>query len=170
MASWFALVRGWPLMAVISLSYRYLEKLVGTDRQTIISRLPMIGSDIERTEEDHVDVEFFPSRPDLFSVEGVARAMRGFSELKPGRSRYRGTRQDLVFHRSRLASIRPYLDLQYQECFIRCSVDPEPHEPPEALHWAVGREGARCIGVHDQERFRAVPLYCSAPGQGIRTA
>ena len=38
----------------------------------------MIGSEVERLEEDHADVEFFPNRPDLFSVEGVARVMRGF--------------------------------------------------------------------------------------------
>jgi len=56
-------------MAVITLYYRYLERLVGVDKETILARLPMLGSDIERVEEDHVDVEFFPSRPDLFSVE-----------------------------------------------------------------------------------------------------
>ena len=43
------------LMATITLPYRYLEQLVGTDHQTILSRLPMIGSDIERIEEDHAD-------------------------------------------------------------------------------------------------------------------
>ena len=70
-------------MAIISLSYRYLERLTGTDRETILKRLPMIGSEVERLEEDHADVEFFPNRPDLFSVEGAARAMRGFLGIRP---------------------------------------------------------------------------------------
>lgn len=65
-------------MAIISLPYKYLERLTGTGCETILQRLPMIGSEVERLEEDHADVEFFPNRPDLFSVEGVARAMRGF--------------------------------------------------------------------------------------------
>jgi phenylalanyl-tRNA synthetase beta chain len=65
-------------VAIITLPYRYLERLTGVDRETIIERLPMIGADIERVEDDHVDVEFFPDRPDLYSPEGVARAMRGF--------------------------------------------------------------------------------------------
>jgi len=43
-------------MAVITLYYRYLERLVGVDKETILARLPMLGSDIERVEEDHVDV------------------------------------------------------------------------------------------------------------------
>ena len=63
-------------MPVITLPYRYLERLVGQDRDTIVDRLPMFGSDIERREEDHVDVEFFANRPDLFSTEGTARALR----------------------------------------------------------------------------------------------
>ena len=58
-------------MAIIGLPYAYLERLTGTDRETILARLPMIGSEIERREDDHADVEFFPDRPDLFSVEMV---------------------------------------------------------------------------------------------------
>jgi len=55
-------------MPVITLDYNDLEKLTGADRKTIVSRIPMIGADVERLEDDHVDVEFFPSRPDLYSV------------------------------------------------------------------------------------------------------
>ena len=36
----------------------------------------MIGDDIERVEDEYVDIEFFPDRPDLYSVEGAARAMQ----------------------------------------------------------------------------------------------
>ncbi len=76
-------------MPIIKLPYKYLETLTGTDRDTIIDRVPMIGADIERIEEDHIDVEFFPDRPDLFSTEGgVARAMQGFLGLKDGINDY----------------------------------------------------------------------------------
>jgi len=71
-------------MPVITLDYNDLEKLTGADRKTIVSRIPMIGADVERLEDDHVDVEFFPSRPDLYSVEGAARAMRGFLGIEKG--------------------------------------------------------------------------------------
>ena len=75
-------------MPIIRLPYEYLETLTGTDRETIIDRMPMIGADIERIEEEHIDVEFFPDRPDLFSTEGVARAMQGFLGLKDGINEY----------------------------------------------------------------------------------
>ena len=71
-------------MAVITLPYKYLERLTRTDRKTILDKVALIGSDVERIEEDHADVEFFPDRPDLFSPEGVARAMRGYLGIETG--------------------------------------------------------------------------------------
>ena len=166
MATGLSLVWGWTLMAVISLSYRYLEKLTGTDRQTIISRLPMIGSDIERTEEDHVDVEFFPSRPDLFSVEGVARAMRGFLGIETGLPRYRVTPSGTSFSVDpALASIRPYLgsavirNVTFDEESIQSLMSLQ-----EALHWAVGRGRSKvAIGVHDMDAVTGPFRYIAAP-------
>ena len=49
-------------MPVISLPYAYLEELVGSDRDTILSKIPMFGADIERIEADHADIEFFANR------------------------------------------------------------------------------------------------------------
>ena len=87
-------------MAVITLPYKYLERLTRTDRKTILEKVPLIGSDVERTEEDHADVEFFPDRPDLFSPEGVARAMRGYLGIETGLPVISGkTLGDLVHHR-----------------------------------------------------------------------
>ena len=142
-------------MAVITLHYRYLERLVGAGRETILGRLPMIGSDIERIGEDHVDVEFFPSRPDLFSVEGVARAMRGFLGLETGLPGYHVTPSGISFSVDPgLASIRPYLGT----AVIRgISLDEEAILSlmglQEALHWALGRGRSKvAIGVHDLDR------------------
>ena len=69
-------------MPIIKLPYTYLEKLTGMDHEEIIDQLPLFGADIERIEEDHADVEFFANRPDLFSVEGVSRALRGFMGIE----------------------------------------------------------------------------------------
>jgi len=139
-------------MAIISLPYRYLERLTGIDREMIISRLPMLGSDIERIEDDHVDVEFFPNRPDLFSVEGVARALRGFLGKETGLPEYRVNPSGMKFTVDpRLAAIRPVLG----SAVIRgVSFDEEGILSvmglQEALHWAVGRGRSKvAIGIHD---------------------
>jgi len=95
---------------IIKLNYQYLEELVGADRDTILGRLPMIGCELERMEEDHADTEFFPDRPDLFSTEGVAHALRGFLSLETGLREYPVTSSGMAFSVDPgLAAIRPYL-------------------------------------------------------------
>jgi phenylalanyl-tRNA synthetase beta chain len=137
---------------IIKLNYQYLEELVGADRETILGRLPMIGCELERVEEDHVDAEFFPDRPDLFSTEGVAHALRGFLSLETGLREYPVTPSGMAFSVDpNLATIRPYLgtavirDLDLGEAAIESLMGLQ-----EALHWAVGRgRGKVAIGVHD---------------------
>jgi phenylalanyl-tRNA synthetase beta chain len=152
-------------MAVITLYYRYLERLTGADRKTILERLPMLGSDIERLEEDHADVEFFPDRPDLFSVEGVARAMRGFLGIETGLPVYRAAPSGIRFTVDPgLARIRPFLgsavirdvSLDEEEILSLMSLQ-------EALHWAVGRGRSKvAIGIHDLDRVTPPFHYLAA--------
>lgn len=153
-------------MPVIKLPYDYLERLTGADRKTIIERLPMMGSDVERIEEDHIDVEFFPNRPDLFSAEGVARSMRGFLEIDTGLPEYRVEPGDTEFSVDpKLADIRPYLGsaiirgVDFDEESIECLMGLQ-----ESLHWAVGRGRAKvAIGVHDLDRVKAPFRYIASP-------
>jgi len=153
-------------MAIISLSYRYLERLTGTDRETILGRLPMIGSEIERREEDHADVEFFPNRPDLFSVEGAARAMRGFLGIETGLPKYTTKPSVIRFTVDpNLADIRPFL----ASAIIRnVSFDDESilsvMALQEALHWAVGRGRSKvAIGIHDLDTVTPPFHYVASP-------
>jgi len=84
-------------MPNVRLYYEDMEWLIGASKDTIMSRLAMMGADIgKRAEEDHVDVEFFPDRPDLYSPEGVARAMQGFLGLKTGLANYQVQKGSIV--------------------------------------------------------------------------
>ncbi len=153
-------------MPIIHLPYTYLEELTGTDRDTIIERLPMIGADIERFENDQTDVEFFPDRPDLFSTEGVARAMRGFLGIETGCPAYAVEPSGVTFSIDpKLEGIRPFLG----SAVIRnVSLNNERIETlmglQEALHWAVGRgRGKVAIGVHDMDTVTAPFSYIASP-------
>ena len=153
-------------MAIISLPYRYLERLTGSDKETILARLPMIGSEIERREPDHADVEFFPDRPDLFSVEGVARAMRGFLGIMTGLPRYTVRASGIKFTIDpKLAPIRPYLGSAVIRNII---LDEESILSvmglQEALHWAVGRGRSKvAIGIHDLDTIVPPFHYLASP-------
>ena len=153
-------------MAVITLPYKYLERLTRTDRKTILEKVPLIGSDVERTEEDHADVEFFPDRPDLFSPEGVARAMRGYLGIETGLPSYRVKPSGISFTIDpKLADIRPVLGA----AVIRgITFDDESIQSimslQESLHWAVGRGRNKvAIGIHDLDTVRPPFRYIAAP-------
>jgi phenylalanyl-tRNA synthetase beta chain len=144
-------------MPVITLHYEDLEKLTGTDKETIIKRVPMIGADIERVEDEYVDIEFFPDRPDLYSVEGAARAMRGFLDLETGLPEYEIKPYEVSISVSKdILKIRPFLGcavvrgVKFTSSSIKSLMDLQ-----EDLHWGLGRNRKKVsIGVHDLKNVK----------------
>ncbi|MCX6700695.1 MAG: phenylalanine--tRNA ligase subunit beta [Methanomicrobiales archaeon] len=153
-------------MAVITLPYKYLERLTRTDRKTILDKVAFIGSDVERIEEDHADVEFFPDRPDLFSPEGVARAMRGYLGIETGLPVYSVKPSGISLTIDpKLADIRPVLgaavirgvDFDDESIMSIMSLQ-------ESLHWAVGRGRSKvAIGIHDLDTVTQPFHYIASP-------
>ncbi|MDI6888449.1 MAG: phenylalanine--tRNA ligase subunit beta [Methanocellales archaeon] len=149
-------------MPVITLRYDDLEKLVGADKDPILKQIPMIGADIERIEDEYADVEFFPDRPDLFSVEGVARAMRGFLGIETGLCKYDVKKSNIsITIEKSVKPIRPCLT---------CAVVRGLHLDPgsieslmtlqEDLHWGLGRDRKKIsIGVHDISKVEPPFVY-----------
>jgi len=139
-------------MPVVTLYWDELERLVGKGREEILSKLPMLGCDIERVEDDHIDVEFFPNRPDLYSVEGVARALRGFLDVEHGYKEYEVRKADWkIVVDSSVLEVRPRIvgcvvrKLEITDEVIRSLM-----EVQEDLHWTIGRNRRKmAIGVHD---------------------
>jgi phenylalanyl-tRNA synthetase beta chain len=153
-------------MAVITLPFRYLERLTRTDKKTILDKVPLIGSDVERIEEDHADVEFFPDRPDLFSPEGVARAMRGYLGIETGLPTYTVKPSGISFTIDpALATIRPVLGsavikgVKFDDESIQSIMSLQ-----ESLHWAVGRGRSKvAIGIHDLDSVKPPFRYIASP-------
>lgn len=129
---------------------------MGASRDVILSRLPMMGADIgKKAEETYVDVEFFPDRPDLYSAEGVARALRGFLGIEGGLSRYEVHRGKAVLEVDpSVNAVRPLIacavvrGLEFSDPAIESLMDLQ-----EDLHWGLGRNRRKvAIGVHDISR------------------
>ncbi|MDP3104455.1 MAG: phenylalanine--tRNA ligase subunit beta [Candidatus Methanoperedens sp.] len=144
-------------MPVITLYYDDIEELSGLEKETVIKRIPMMGCDIERIEDDHVDIEFFPNRPDLYSPEGVARAIRGFLEIETGLRDFHVTSSGIEITKDAcLENIRPYLacavvrGMKFNSRSIESLMALQ-----ESLHWAVGRNRKKVsIGVHDLGKIK----------------
>ncbi|VUT24616.1 MAG: Phenylalanine--tRNA ligase beta subunit [Candidatus Methanolliviera sp. GoM_asphalt] len=149
-------------MPVISLGYEDLEELVGVSKEEILTKIPMLGADIERVEEDHVDVEFFPNRPDLYSAEGVARALRGFLSIEEG-ARYYSVKEskiDLTV-KDAVLPIRPHIasavvkGIKFSGALIESLMNLQEH-----LHRGLGRDRRKIsIGVHDLSKIEPPFTY-----------
>ncbi len=153
-------------MPVVRLYHQDMERLIGASRDTIMSKLAMMGADIgKRAEEDYVDVEFFPDRPDLYSSEGVARAMQGFLGIKTGLVEYTIQNGPIVLRvEESVKSVRPVIgcaivrDLKFSSEAIESLMGLQ-----EDLHWGLGRNRRKvAIGVHDISRVTPPFRYFGA--------
>lgn len=149
-------------MPVVTLHWDELERMVGKSRDEILSKLPMLGCDIERIGDEHIDVEFFPNRPDLYSVEGVARALRGFLDIELGYKHYEVKEADWkIFVDESVLDVRPRI----VGCVVRnLKIDDEVirslMEVQEDLHWTIGRNRRKmAIGVHDLSKINFPLCY-----------
>ncbi len=143
-------------MPVVRVHYDDMERLIGASRESIMARLAMMGADIgKRAEEDYVDVEFFPDRPDLYSAEGVARAMRGFLGLQTGLVEYPIEKGSITLQvEESVLGVRPVIGcavvrgLSFSDEAIESLMGLQ-----EDLHWGLGRNRRKvAIGVHDISR------------------
>ena len=66
---------------------RMLKSPISSDEFSKI--IPEIGADPDEIGKQEAVVEFFPDRPDLLSTEGVARALRAFTEQELGLVEYK---------------------------------------------------------------------------------
>jgi phenylalanyl-tRNA synthetase beta chain len=144
-------------MPVVRIHYDDMERLIGASKETIMARLAMMGADIgKRAEEEYVDVEFFPDRPDLYSAEGVARAMQGFLGLKTGLVDYPISKGSIVLQvEESVVPVRPVIGcavvrgLSFTDDAIESLMGLQ-----EDLHWGLGRNRRKvAIGVHDISRI-----------------
>lgn len=153
-------------MPVINFTYQNLNELLGTsiDKKELIDLLPMIGSDIEDYDDENLKVEFFPNRPDHYSVEGIARTLKGFLQIEMGIPHYDLTPSGTsITVDPGLANIRPYTSCALVEG-INLDDDKlvQIMEFQEDLHWVLGRDRKKvAIGIHNLDVLTP-PFYYKA--------
>ena len=77
-------------MPTITLNKKVFEQLVGKQLplDQLKDRISMLGTDLEKIENDEIHVEIFPNRPDMLSEQGFARAFSSFIGVKTGLRKY----------------------------------------------------------------------------------
>jgi phenylalanyl-tRNA synthetase beta chain len=153
-------------MPVINFKYEELFKQLGQEmpKDELIDILPMISSDVESYDDEEVKVEFFPNRPDYYSLEGIVRALKGYLEIEKGIPEYKVTKTDTTITvDEKLENVRPYV----ATCLIKNVEINENQlvnimEFQEHLHWVIGRDRKKvAIGIHDLDKVGG-PFYYKA--------
>ncbi len=132
--------------------------------------LPMMGVSWEGETEDGFIIEVFPNRPDMLSVEGLARAYASFTGLRRGLRVYEARASDYtVIVERRVEAVRPYFasavlrGIEFDDALIRSIIQMQ-----EKLHITHGRRRRKVsIGLHDLEPIRFPVTYTTRP-KGFR--
>lgn len=153
-------------MPVINFKYDELYRQLGQElpKDELINILPMISSDVESYDDEEVKVEFFPNRPDYYSIEGIVRSLKGYLELEKGMPEYKVVETDTTITvDEKLENIRPYV----ATCIIKgVNINDDElvniMEFQEHLHWVIGRDRKKvAIGIHDLDKVTG-PFYYKA--------
>ena len=162
-------------MPVINFKYSDLCTMLGREvsQDVLVERIPMIGADMHETESgcEDMSVEFFPDRPDLYSVEGLARGMRAFLDIEPGIKTYDVGDSDIdVYIDDSVKSVRPYFlcgvvtGVEMDDTLLKSMM-----ELQEKLHITIGRKRSKlAIGIHDMDRVEPPFTYRLADPHSIR--
>lgn len=143
-------------MPLVTFRYTDFSKLVGYNipKETLIEKLPMIGGDFSHATEDEINIEFFPNRPDLTSVEGIARASRAFFGYKTGLQTYEVASSTVTLHVDpSVKTVRPYVTTALvKNITMSDDLIVSLMSLQEKLHIGLGRNRKKvAIGVHNAE-------------------
>jgi phenylalanyl-tRNA synthetase beta chain len=143
-------------MPLVTFNYPDFIHLLGhkIPKETLIEKLPMIGGDFSHSSGDEINIEFFPNRPDLTSVEGIARASRGFFGFKTGLQTYETTSSDLILTVDpSVKKIRPLVTTALvKNITMTNELIVSLMGLQEKLHVGLGRNRRKvAIGVHNAE-------------------
>jgi len=146
-------------MPTITINRKVFENLVGKKLPTwkLKDRISMLGTDLEGVNEKEIIVEVFPNRPDMLSVQGLARAFSSFINVKTGLRQYKIERSNekMIVDKS-VSEVRPYTacaivkNIHFNDEKIKEVIDVQ-----EKLHITYGRNRKKvAIGIYPFEKIK----------------
>ncbi|MBS3084836.1 phenylalanine--tRNA ligase subunit beta [Candidatus Pacearchaeota archaeon] len=153
-------------MANVKFNRAVFEKEIGKLDEKMQERISLFGTPVESLNEETLELEIFPNRPDLLSYQGFKRSFLSFLEEKTGFKNYPFNKPEKDYEvkvDSSVKDVRP---------FTACAIvrglkldDPkikEIIEIQEKLHATVGRQRKKlAIGVYPLEKI-SLPINYKA--------
>jgi phenylalanyl-tRNA synthetase beta chain len=151
-------------MATLEINKKEFTELVGEEFEDskLLQEASFLGAHWHSIDRNSCEVETYPNRPDLLSVEGLARAYRGFFDLDTGREKYRVEDGELELEVDEsVEDVRPEIgaavvrDIELSERVIDGLIQLQ-----EKLHETMGRRRDKlAIGLHDLSTVDAPFTY-----------
>jgi phenylalanyl-tRNA synthetase beta chain len=155
-------------MPVIDVNLGDLRELLGREvsLEELRDRLPMMGTGWEGETDEGFQLEVFPNRPDMLSIEGLARAYATFSGLRAGLRKYDVKEAGYeVTVEKKVEKVRPWFvtavvkNVEFDDPLIRSIIQMQ-----EKLHVTHGRRRRKvAIGLHNLEPVEFPVTYTTKP-------
>ncbi len=143
-------------MPIIRYDVERIRKLVGVDLDLskLTELLEKLKAEVETVTENYVEVELEVDRVDLYTHEGLARALKGLLGIEKGLPRYNIVSSDIRIVVENVET-RPYV-AGFAVYNVNLSNDDiaEIMEFQERVHHSVGGDRVRvAIGIHDLDKI-----------------
>jgi phenylalanyl-tRNA synthetase beta chain len=149
-------------MPTIAYDKTDLIRLIGKEMsdEELKEIIESIKPSVEKIRENEIVLEHPADRIDLFGIEGLARAIRQYTGIKPGLCKYKVKRSGLVIKVDSVP-VRPFIGcaivkgLKLDDPFIKSLMNIQ-----EILHETIGRKRRKvAIGIHDFDKIKPPIRY-----------
>jgi len=153
-------------MPTISFDKKDLIELIGKriDEEEILYCIRQFKGEIKNLSSEEILIELEPDRPDLFSIEGLARAIKGYIGIEKGlhKSALMKIDNSNISIKIINAKLRPFVasaivkNIKFTDKSIKSLMNTQ-----EALNETIGRNRKKvAIGIHDFDKIEP-PIYYS---------
>lgn len=144
-------------MATVKFPRKEFEKYIKITKE-IEEKIPMMGVSLESINNNEIELEIFPNRPDLLSMQGFLRAFKAFLGKEKGLKSYKINKPEKNFEviiDKSVKGIRPFTacaivkGIKFDDEKIKEVIDIQ-----EKLHVTVGRNRKKiAIGIYPLEKI-----------------
>ena len=162
-----------PTMTVVSFEYSDIIDLLGKrfSIDEIRAKTAMIGGADEGIEGEKLSFDISPNRPDMYSVEGLVRALKGVLDIEKGLPRFDVHESDVRFIVEKsVEAVRPHAvgglvrGVEMTDVIVKSLMDLQ-----EKLHMTIGRRRKKvAIGIHDVDKVTPPFKYRAVKPESVR--
>ena len=159
-------------MTILTMDRKELEKRVGKISKELEKKITDMGTPVEELTDSEVEVELFPNRPDLLSLENFARAVNQFNgKGKVAKFRiYEPEKNYEVIVEKSVKVVRPFTvcaiikGLKFSDSDIKNVVDLQ-----EKLHNSIGRKRKKAaIGIYPLDKISLPIRFVGRASEDIK--